>query len=86
MPTATFIGDPRGDENPPVCEMAELSFPLGEAVDVPNALAVKLMGNSHFRVEGLAVTAEQQPEPPKRRGRPPKVKPETEPGENDGVL
>lgn len=71
MARATFTGDPRGGENPPVCHMAGIEFPLGEPVDVSDALAAKLAGNTHFRVDGAEV---QIINPQKRRGRPPKVR------------
>lgn len=73
MPKATFSGDPRGGENPPVCHLAGYEFPLGEPIDVSDELAAKLAGNHHFRVDGAEV---QIIEPQKRRGRPPKVRAE----------
>ncbi len=77
MATATFIGDPRGGANPPECEMAGIVFPLGQPIDVPDMLAAKLAGNGHFRVDGgnvLILDPVEQPQ--KRRGRPPKVRPD----------
>lgn len=56
MPKLIFAGDPRGGENPPVCEMHGVKFPLNEAVEVADAVAAKLATHSHFQaaVETIA--------------------------------
>lgn len=69
MPMATYIGDPRGGSNPPACVMSGVEFALGAAVEVSDALAAKLRGNSHFRV-GAPETVIEASRP---RGRPRKV-------------
>lgn len=78
MVSVTFTGDPRGGDNPASCAMHGLVFPLGEPVQVTPAIAAKLAGNSHFRVEEagpepLAPAADESIPPPRRRGRPPKA-------------
>lgn len=70
MAKVTFIGDPRGGENPHACEMFGMVFPLNIAIDVDDeAPLAKLRRNSHFQVEGEAK---------KRRGRPPRASAEPE--------
>lgn len=59
---AKFIGDPAnpGEERnlPEVTNMFGVTFPRGKFVDVPDHLAKKIEGNSHFETQG------KEPAPP----------------------
>ncbi|SFI84281.1 hypothetical protein [Albimonas pacifica] len=47
---ARFIGN--GQNDPEALTWGGVTFPLGEAVEVPEALAGRIAGNSHFEVVG----------------------------------
>tara|TARA_R110000751_G_scaffold307812_1_gene431836 strand:- start:23925 stop:24248 length:324 start_codon:yes stop_codon:yes gene_type:complete len=47
---ARFIGN--GNSDPAALTWGGVTFPLGEAVDVPEALEARISGNSHFEVVG----------------------------------
>jgi len=81
MATVTFIGDPRGGENPHACEMFGIAFHFNIPAEVEDAAIIaKLSRNSHFKVEGAASTTDEPEQPKRRRGRPPKVKQAIEDG------
>lgn len=73
----TFIGDPSGAPNPPVCRIFGYEFPIGEPVSVEDeAIAKKLSRNSHFEVAGEVTPVATSPQP-RRRKRVLTPKPET---------
>lgn len=54
---ARFIGDPAEGDNatiPKVITVHGVAFPNGKFVDVPDGLASKFEGNSHFETQGKA--------------------------------
>ena len=70
-----FIYRPRQDD-PAATRTQGVAFVAGEAVLVPEAVAVALRGNPWFSevIEGEAVQADDEPAPPRRGpGRPRKV-------------
>lgn len=66
-----FIGNPNGSDHGRNCiDAFGYFFPMMEFVEVDNdAVAAKLLGNSHFEAE----PSDAAQETPRRRGRPPKV-------------
>ena len=67
----TFVGDPSGAPNPPVCRMYGYEFPVGEAVEVPDEqIAEKLSRNSHFTAGGTSAEGSPAPIPRRRRRKP----------------
>ena len=59
MGKITFIGDPRGGDNPATCEMFGITFPLNVPVEVDDeAHFAKLARNSHFTAEESEIVSE----------------------------